>query len=239
MSKDINQSNLIIYQDLFVYDSTLQVLTINRLEVWLIPIFKQIQVRAEEVNKGLKKVVNVSLIQEACKELMYMYLMEDPRSTLYAFTEDERRRRAVGLSMLPIDYKEDKLMKEARVYYAKNCLALSTTGKAFVTASKTYNALSESLDETQERLSFLRTQASDKMNTIQDSIIGGETKDIEIQAILATEKSIKDLQDGLVKTLQQLPLLEDTVEKLKNKWAMELGEKKELFGGRKKGNRED
>lgn len=238
MSEVINKSNQIIYQDMFVYDTTLQTLTINRLEAWLVPCFRKLQEREKEfelqVEKGTK-----SLITRACRELMYVYLVEDPRSSLAAIDEEDRKRRAKGLSLLPDNYKEDKLVKEARAYYKNVCLSISTTGKAFITASKTYQALSESLDETQERLSFLRTQASDKMNTVLDSITGTDTKDMEITAILATEKSIKDLQDSLVKTLTQLPVMEETVEKLKNKWAMELGKQKELFGGRTKGNRED
>jgi len=238
MSTQINKSNLVIYQDPFIYDTDTQTLTINRLEMWTTRSFARLQKRNPDT-KGLIPLESEELITRASKELLYVYLMEDPRSSLFAFDEEERKRRAIGTALLSTEYKEDDLVKEARRHYRENCLNLSVTGRAYVTASKTYSALSDSLDETQERLSYLRALASDKMNKILGTPGDDSAKDIEIQATMAIEKQIKDLQDGLVKTLQQLPLLEDTVDKLRSKWAMELGKDRELFGGRKKGNRED
>lgn len=238
MKSNINKSNLVIYQDPFIYDVDTQTLTINRLEMWTVSYFAKLQKRNTDI-KGLVPIESEELITKASKELLYVYLMEDPRSSLFAFDEEERKRRAIGQCLLPTTYTEDIVTKDARRYYRENCLNLSVTGRAYVTASKTYSALSDSLDETQERLSYLRTLAADKMAKIIATPGDDSAKDTEIQATMAIEKTIKDLQDGLVKTLQQLPTLEDTVDKLRSKWAMELGKNRELFGGRKKGNRED
>lgn len=226
-----------MHQDLFVYDKNLKQLNINKIEVWTIPAFATLQKRHKSL-KGLTPVREGELLVPASRELLYVYLMEDPRSILYAQEEDSKRQKAIRMSALPREYTEDAVVLEARKIWRK-LLKLTPNGKSFITASKTFNAISESLEETQEHLSFLRKTMSSRISIIKDDATTDSTKDLELTNALAVLKQIKDTQADIIKNLERLPNLSDIVEKLKATWASELGNQKLLVGDRKLGNRED
>lgn len=198
---------------------------------------------ALEINKPelrqhtmLKAVVGLGK-SVGLKNLMYIYLISDPRSMYYHLEEEEKIKQArkhLGFG----DEYTIPVVTNAAIDSYKELIALSPTGKAFTTANKALFEIGNDLEYILDSTVYFKKLLKDRIAALKD-------KDKEDKIILNEIDECKALINGILenatqinKQINELPKMNKTVEELATKWANEGNGTKEVYGGGSVGNRE-
>ena len=174
----------------------------------------------------------------AFAELLYIYLVYNPKSIFRALGEIERREKAKGFVGLPKEWKPDDKVKKAESTYIKG-LELSATYKAYINAERSLYSIGEDIQLFNEQ----KLKICNRLIAVMDAIAGctdkeklkelRESEEIYTRQMMEATLNIQKLTEGLTKNF-------NIVEDLKKRVAAEDGKnKEEIRGGGSLGNREE
>jgi hypothetical protein len=209
------------------------ILEINKPEAREIPEYKALIVRdkgTEGDSEGRKK-------QGAMRELLYIYLILDPRSMYYNLSKEERKELAKAHCKFPDNWKPDELMQDAAKRYKKD-MVLTGTGKAYVAAEQALFSVSSDAEFFQEQIDQYKHMLAKRNKLVLGGNLGETEKTATMAEISALMQDMINLQDKLLKNIDKIPKLQETVTTLLNKYMEEEGGKKAVYGGGSLGNRE-
>lgn len=181
--------------------------------------------------------------KDGIRDLLYVYLMSDPRSKYDHLNPDEKEeatRIFIGASE---GWKPPQNLLAGIEYY-KAEIELTPTGKAFGASKKAMYEIGRDVYDNLNTISYLKEQMQKKLVVIKANESNATTDmDMTNQMTLIGEcnKLIKEsvtVQNSLIKQINELPEFIKTVEALADKWAKESGGSKEVHGGGDLGNRE-
>lgn len=211
-------------------------LVLDKEEARMIPAFKDIIVR----DKGGKIVGDSNGRKKyyALAELMYLYLVHNPKSMYRDAGEKERRMRAKKHVALEDEWVMDDKMVLAEKAYIKS-LSLSATHQAVINAGRALYSIGKDIDLFNEQKNKLRAKLvviQDKIDTTTDKV---ELKDLmEMEnnlttRLMAITKNIQIIIEKLTSNFETLKALEIKLAKEEN------AHKQEIRGGGVLANREE
>jgi hypothetical protein len=215
-------------------------LEINKPEAREVPEYKALIAR----DKGSEGDADGKKKLKAFLELLYIYLILDPRSMYYNFSIQERREKAVkhcGLkSGTKAEWKEDDLIRQAMIRYEMD-LKLDSTANAYLAAEKNLHNTAESIHDIQNSLADLKRQTKNFINKLSIQGEGG-LGDVErinnITQVNALLNEMIKIQLDTNKIIKELPNMDEIKNKLYASYAETGGSKKLVIGNRELGNRE-
>lgn len=176
--------------------------------------------------------------KENLQDMMYIYLMGDPRS-MYAHLppadKQERIRRHINRDA---SWSPAPMLKGAVDEYVR-LIETTPTGKSFLAANKNLYNIGEDLNTIADSTAYLKSLLQAKIALLESDTLG----DVEI-ITLAKEckgllKEITNLQKETQKIIKELPDMIKTVESLASSWANEGNGTKEIYGGGQLNSREE
>lgn len=166
-------------------------------EAFAIKVFRQIWNRDKTVNKD-----------KALSELGYIYFMEDPRSDYqYIIDEEDRSKAIIEAEGLSKNWKPDKLVKEAMVYYS----SIKTTSSLLL---EDLRATIDNIRRSLKTFSFENLEEKDRVNAIKNVASTIATLPKLIKDLNDTEKLINSemqQQTGKIKGQKTKSLMEDSL----------------------------
>jgi hypothetical protein len=210
---------------------------INKPEVREHPAFKVIL----EKDKGSVGDADGRKKSMAKRELLYIYLIADPRSVYYNLSLTEKRRKAKIHATLPQNWIPDEAVVNALLYYEIH-LKLDSTANAYLAAEKNLYNTAEDIHDMQNDISELKRMCKETMKqlTAEGTNVFSETeKLVNIDKAIALYSQIQKLQLDASKIIKELPAMTKVKNDLAAAYAEAGGELKLAVGGREVGNRED
>lgn len=182
--------------------------------------------------------------KRANAEILYIYLVYDPRSMYHNLPQKFREQKAIEYTGLPKDWKPDEAVEQAIYEYNNEIAPLSAIGKAYYASERALSNTAEQVGEIQESISHYKNMLKRiERELVLESANGvklGNTEVLNnIKQTTALLKEITTLQADSVRIIKDLPLIEKTVKELLGKYADEGGNVKAIVGGGELGNRED
>lgn len=181
--------------------------------------------------------------KEGIKEMAYVYMMADPRSKYAHLNEGEREEATKKFIGALEGWKPGQNLIAAIDYY-KAEVELSPTGKSFGASTKAMYEIGKDVYDNLNTISYLKDQLNKKLKVIQakEKEASNEFEQTDQMTLMGEcTKLVKEcinVQKELIKQINDLPDLIETVENLASKWAKESNGTQEVYGGGTLGNRE-
>lgn len=177
----------------------------------------------------------------ATRELLYMYLLVDPRSMYYNLSFTERKRESKRHAGLPRSWAPDDDLKVAILEYEEH-LKLDSTANAYIAAERNLYNTAEDIKDIQNTISELRRLSKETMSKLlaDGTNVYAETeKLVAMEKVAAINKQIVELQLSSSKIIKELPAMTTVKNNLAAAYAETGGALKIVVGNRELGNRED
>lgn len=196
-----------------------------------------ITINKEEVrgHNVLKRFVGNK--KENLQDLMFIYLMGDPRSMVGHLPVEDRQIQAIKHIGRPPEWLPSPLLRGAIEEY-KNLISITPTGKSFFAANKALYEAGNDINDLIDSSSYLKSLLKAKVRILESDELG-------IEEVIGSIKECKGLMTEIVKNqekinsiIKDLPALIKTVEGLAKNWANEGNGVKEIYGGGELNNRE-
>ena len=210
---------------------------INKPEVREHPAFRTIL----EKDKGSVGDADGRKKSMAKRELLYIYLLADPRSVYYNLSLTEKKRKAKIHANLAQNWIPDEAVINALLYYEIH-LKLDSTANAYLAAEKNLYNTAEDIHDMQNDISELKRMCKETMKqlTAEGTNVFSETeKLVNIDKAIALYAQIQKLQLEASKIIKELPNMTKVKNDLAAAYAEAGGQLKLAIGGREVGNRED
>jgi hypothetical protein len=182
--------------------------------------------------------------KRANAELLYIYLVYDPRSMFYNLPLKFREQKAIEYTGLPSDWKPDEAIDIAISTYLNEYAKLSPIANAYYAAERALFNTAEDVHDIQENIGYYKLLAK-KVNKVlmeessQGVKIGNTELITNLKEATAILSALTKLQSDSIKIINDLPKVEQTVKELLGKYAEEGGNVKSIVGGGELGNREE
>lgn len=175
-------------------------------------------------------------------ELLYIYLILDPRSMFYVLPLSERRIKAKELVGLP-DLREDDVIKAAIIRYEAD-MRLNSSANSYLAAERFLYSTSEDIHKNIELIQELKKQSDELSSKLlpengDKSTLGDMEKITFSKELAGVISQIVDIETKIEKIISKLPNMTTITRELAIKYAEEGGSFKAVVGGGTLGNREE
>lgn len=171
------------------------------------------------------------------QDMMFIYLMGDPRSMYSHLMGEEKLNKAKKHVGRDITWQPSSALLAAVAEYTEY-VNITPTGKSFLAANKSLYSTGEDINEIVEANNYLKTLLKAKLRVLESGDMGD-------QEVVELAKECKGLITGILQNqtaangiIKGLPDIINTVKKLADSWANEGNGTKEIYGGGKLNNRE-
>lgn len=176
--------------------------------------------------------------KENLQDMMYMYLMGDPRSKISHLPVTEKQKEAARAVNREPGWQPSPLLRGAIEEY-KRVIELTPTGKSFLAANKSLYNLGEDINTIVDTISYLKSLLQKKLAVLESDTMGLDETMILAKECKALLSEILSLQTQSQAIIKGLPTMNKTVKELADAWANEGNGVKAVHGGGELNNRED
>lgn len=175
--------------------------------------------------------------REGMANIMFVYLMGDPRSIYSALSLADKEEEARKYCRFEEGWKPSPILRLAIEEYEK-LVNLTPTGKSFLAANKALISIGEDINSMMDNISYIKKLLTSKVNELQSGLMGDDETIILIKECKALLGEIIKTQGDAQKVIKDIPPMNKTVKDLATSWASEGNGRKEIHGGGELNNRE-
>ena len=176
--------------------------------------------------------------KEHLQNMMFIYLMGDPRSKVSHLPPDIKLKEAIRAVNRESTWQPTPLLRAAVEEYTR-LIDLSPTGKSFQAANKSLFIIGSDINDIIDNINYLKGLLKKKLVVLESDSSGLEEtleSSKECKAIIGELLKLQKETQGIIK---DLPSMNKTVKELADSWANEGNGVKSVHGGGELNNREE
>lgn len=187
-------------------------------------------------NDVFKKFIGTK--KENIQDMMFIYLMGDPRSKVSHLPPAEKLKEAIRAVNRDETWQPTPMLRAAIEEYNR-LIALTPTGKSFLAANKALSTIGDDINILIDSNSYLKGLLTKKVAVLESDTLGMTEADTLINECKALIGSMTKNQAEMQSVIKSLPSMNKTVKELAEAWANEGNGTKAVHGGGEINSREE